>query len=158
MFGVWHVGAYRDGSMTRQFAGLFAGAALLVLLVSACGDDDDGQPAAASVGPADLAGTKWVLSSYVADDEDVDAAAVAALDFGADGTTLSGTTGCNSVGGTYTQDGSNLTIKLGPMTLVACTDDATPPRNGRLSRDCPVWCRSHKRANSPCSTTRAPQS
>ena len=96
-----------------------------MLLISACGDDDDGQPAAASLPPTDLAGTKWVLSSYVANDEDVDAAAVAALDFGADGSTLSGTTGCNGVGGTYTQDGSNLTIALGPMTLVACTDDAT---------------------------------
>jgi heat shock protein HslJ len=104
---------------------LFASAALLVLLVSACGDDDDDQPATASVAPTDLAGTKWVLSSYVADDEDIDAAAVAALDFGADGSSLSGTTGCNGVGGTYTQDGSNLTINLGPMTLVACTDDAT---------------------------------
>ena len=112
-------------TQTSQFAGLFAGAALLVLLVSGCGDDDDGQPAAASVAPADLAGTKWVLSSYVAKDEDVDAAAVAALDFDADGRTLSGTTGCNGVGGTYTQNGSNLTITLGPMTLVACTDDAT---------------------------------
>jgi heat shock protein HslJ len=111
-------------TQNTQVAGLLAGVALLVMLVSACGDDDDGQPAA-SVAPPDLAGTKWVLSSYVADDEDVDAAAVAALDFGADGSTLSGTTGCNSVGGTYTQDGSNLTINLGPMTLVACTDDAT---------------------------------
>jgi heat shock protein HslJ len=104
---------------------LISGAALLLLLVGACGDDDDGQPAAASVALTDLAGTKWVISSYVANDEDVDAAAVAALDFGADGSALSGTTGCNAVGGTYTQDGSKLTIKLGPMTLVACTDDAT---------------------------------
>ena len=101
------------------------GAALLVVLVSACGDDDDDQAAPASLPPTDLAGTKWVLSSYVADDEDVDAAAVAALDFGADRSTLSGTTGCNGFGGTYSQDGSTLSIELGPMTLVACTDDAT---------------------------------
>jgi hypothetical protein len=57
------------------------GTALLVLLVSACGDDDDDQPAA-SLPPTELAGTKWVLSSYVADDEDVVSAAVSALDFG----------------------------------------------------------------------------
>src|SRR5688572_4750269 len=93
-------------------------AALLVVLVSACGDDDDDQAAPASLPPTDLAGTKWLLSSYVA-------AAVAALDFGADGSTLSGTTGCNGFGGTYSQDGSTLSIELGPMTLVACTDDAT---------------------------------
>ena len=74
--------------MTRHSPISLVAAALLVLLVTACGDDDDDQPAAASVAPTDLAGTKWVLSSYVADDEDVDAAAVAALDFGADGSTL----------------------------------------------------------------------
>jgi heat shock protein HslJ len=98
-------------------------AAALVVLVGACGDDDDDQAAQASLPPTDLAGTKWVLSSYVADDEDVDAAAVAALDFGTDGT-VTGTTGCNSFGGTFSQDGSTLSIELGPMTLVACTDDA----------------------------------
>jgi len=98
---------------------------LLVLLLSACGDDDEQRPGVASVEPTDLAGTKWVLSSYVADDEDVDAVAVAALDFGADGTALSGTTGCNSFNGTFTQDGAKLTIALGPITEVACTDDAT---------------------------------
>jgi heat shock protein HslJ len=101
------------------------GTALLVLLVSACGDDDDDQPAAASVPPTQLAGTKWVLSSYVADDEDVDAAAVSALDFGADGQTVSGTTGCNNFSGTFSQDARKLTISLGPMTLAACTDDAS---------------------------------
>jgi heat shock protein HslJ len=111
--------------MPRHSPTSLVAAAMLVLLVGACGDDDDNQPATASVAPTDLAGTKWVLSSYVANDEDVDAAAVAALDFGADGTTLSGTTGCNGVGGTYSQDGSSLTFALGPMTLIACTDDAT---------------------------------
>ena len=91
------------------------------------GDDDDDQAAPASLPPTDLAGTKWVLSSYVADDEDVDAAAVAALDFGADGSTLNGTTGCNGFGGTFSQDGNTLSIELGPMTLVACTDDDHRP-------------------------------
>jgi heat shock protein HslJ len=100
-------------------------ATALALLVGACGDDDDGQAASASLPPTDLAGTKWVLSSYVANDEDVDAAAVAAIDFGADGSTVTGTTGCYSFGGTFSQDGSTLSIELGPMTLVACTDDAT---------------------------------
>jgi heat shock protein HslJ len=66
-----------------------------------------------------------VLSSYVANDEDVAAAGVSALDFAADGTTVSGTTGCNNFSGTFTQDAAKLTITPGPMTLVACTDDAT---------------------------------
>jgi heat shock protein HslJ len=97
---------------------------VLVLLVNACGDDDDDQPRRASPTPTDLAGTKWVLSSYVTADEDVGAAAIAALDFAGDANTISGTTGCNSFGGTYAQDGDHLTIELGPTTLVACTDDA----------------------------------
>lgn len=111
--------------MFRHSGPTLIATALLVLLVSACGDDDDDQPAPASVAPTNLAGSKWVLSSYVANDEDVDAAAVAALDFAADGTTVSGTTGCNNFNGTYSQDAGKLTFSLGPMTLVACTDDAT---------------------------------
>jgi heat shock protein HslJ len=109
--------------MPRYTTPLLISTALFVVLVSACGDDDDDdQPSAATVGPTELAGTKWVLASYVADDEDVDAAAVAALDFGA--TTVSGTTGCNNFNGSYTQDGDKVTIELGAMTEVACTDDA----------------------------------
>ena len=110
--------------MTRLTNSTLIVVTLLVALVSACGDDDDDQPAQASVAPTELAGTKWVLSSYVANDEDVEAAAVSALDFDADGTTLTGTTGCNNFGGTFSQDGDALTIELGPMTLAACTDDA----------------------------------
>lgn len=111
--------------MPRYATPCLIAATLLAVLVSACGDDDDDQAAPASLPPTDLAGTKWVLSSYVVDDEDVDAAAVAALDFGADGSTLNGATGCNGFGGTFSQDGSTLSIELGPMTRVACTDDAT---------------------------------
>ena len=38
--------------------------------------------------------------------------------------TLAGSTGCNQFAGTYTQDGDELTISLGPVTLTACTDPA----------------------------------
>jgi heat shock protein HslJ len=95
---------------------------LLVFVMSACGDDDDDAPSA-STAPTELAGTKWVLSSAVIDDEDVASVAAAALDFGTDGT-LSGTTGCNNFSGTYEQEGDELDIELGPMTLAACTDPA----------------------------------
>jgi heat shock protein HslJ len=115
--------------MPRHAPCLIAGL-VVGLFAGACGDDDD-EGATASAPPADLAGTKWVLSSYVADNEDVGAAAVAALDFGADGT-LSGTTGCNRFGGTFSQDGSNLAIELGPMTLVACSDEATTAQEGAI--------------------------
>ena len=43
----------------------------------------------------------------------------ATLVFGGDGS-LSGSTGCNRISGTYTQDGSSLSITLGPMTKRAC--------------------------------------
>jgi heat shock protein HslJ len=33
---------------------------------------------------------------------------------------LSGSTGCNTFGGSYTQSGSSLTITLGPSTLIGC--------------------------------------
>jgi heat shock protein HslJ len=33
---------------------------------------------------------------------------------------LTGSTGCNSFGGTYTQDGAKLSISLGPTTLIGC--------------------------------------
>jgi heat shock protein HslJ len=103
---------------------LLAALPLVALLASACGDDDDDQASRASLAPVDLTGTRWVLSSYVADDSDVATSAVAALDFGADGVTLNGSTGCNVFNGTYTQDGDDLSIELGPMTLAACADEA----------------------------------
>ena len=111
--------------MSRYTTPLLISTALFAVLVSACGDDDDEQPSAASAEPTELAGTKWVLAGFVADDEDVEAAAVAALDFGTDAKTLNGTTGCNNFTGTYSQDGDKLTIELGAMTEAACTDDAT---------------------------------
>lgn len=124
--------------MPRYATPALVAAALLVVLVSACGDDDDQQPAAASVPATELAGTSWVLSSYVADDAVVDAAAVSALDFAADGSTLSGTTGCNNFGGTFTQDGAKLTIQLGPMTLMACTDDAANAQERAITQALPT--------------------
>jgi heat shock protein HslJ len=102
---------------------LIVACVLLVFVMSACGDDDDDDATSASTPPTELAGTKWVLSSAVIDDEDVATVAVAALDFGTDGT-LSGTTGCNNFSGTYEQDGNELDIELGPTTLAACTDPA----------------------------------
>ena len=45
------------------------------------------------------------------------------LTFNSDGT-VNIKTDCNSAGGTYTVDGSSLTIEVGPMTLVACSEDS----------------------------------
>ncbi len=71
----------------------------------------------------ELGGTSWNLSSYAGADGSTvtatEAPDMASLTFAADGS-WSGSTGCNRIAGTYTQDGSNLTMESGPMTLVAC--------------------------------------
>lgn len=71
----------------------------------------------------DLSGTSWDLESYVGPDSaDVPADAsadTATLSFAADGS-FAGSTGCNRIAGTYTQEGSSLTLASGPMTLRGC--------------------------------------
>jgi heat shock protein HslJ len=73
--------------------------------------------------PMELSGTSWNLSSYAGPEDAVvpaaESPAGASLTFAADGS-WSGSTGCNRIMGTYMQDGSNLTIDSGPMTLMAC--------------------------------------
>src|SRR5262245_42659474 len=119
----------RRASMARSArdmsCALIAVGAIAALALSGCGDDDDdtAADAAASTGSDSLAGTSWVLASYVVQSDDVAAVGVAALDFGGDGSTMNGSTGCNSFGGQYEQDGTDLVISLGPTTLVACADD-----------------------------------
>lgn len=83
-----------------------------------------------------LAGTRWVLAGTVAADtgELTPAAAVATLDFDRDGSALSGSTGCNRFRGSFEQRGSALTITLGPMTLMACIDEAVDAQERALLR------------------------
>ena len=108
-----------------------------MIVMAACGDDDS--TAGTSVGPnASLQGTSWVLDSVGIDGKAVDAVAVAALDFDADGTTLSGSTGCNQFSGTYEQRGSDLTITLGPVTLAACTSPALTAQEAAIMRQLPL--------------------
>lgn len=95
-----------------------------VLMVAGCGSD----PAPAGTEPTDagatdLSGTSWNLESYTDADGGQSPAdttgATAALTFSTDGS-FAGSTGCNRIAGTYTQDGSALTMASGPMTLMAC--------------------------------------
>jgi heat shock protein HslJ len=96
-----------------------------ILALSACGstatpaDGGAASPATAN----DLSGTSWDLASYAgADGEPVaglTSGEMGTLTFAADGT-FAGSTGCNRIAGTYTQDGSSLTMASGPMTLRAC--------------------------------------
>ncbi len=108
---------------------LLAFAAGVVLLggVAACGSEEGGTagPVPTARGGATLTGP-WTLVSYARDGETVEAAArPATLDVKDDGK-LSGTTGCNSFAGTWTSSGGDaVSIVVGPMTRMACTDEAT---------------------------------
>ena len=73
-----------------------------------------------------LAGSSWSLATYVSEDgvatpavSDTDGAP---LIFGDDGS-LGGSTGCNSLMGTYEQDGSSLSITTDGLTMMACMGD-----------------------------------
>jgi heat shock protein HslJ len=97
-------------------------------LLAACASNDptgSGGASSSAAQPApELAGTGWTLASYPGPDgAQVPAVAdpsVATLNFAEDGTTLSGSTGCNRFTGTYAQSGAELTITMGGMTLVGC--------------------------------------
>jgi heat shock protein HslJ len=108
-------------------------AAVAVLVGAGCGSSKSsssgGSTTSASSAPTTtsiraLVGTSWDLASYRDNARMVDAAkgATAVLEFAPAGR-LSGSTGCNSFSGTYTVNGSALTLALGPMTQVACTGD-----------------------------------
>jgi heat shock protein HslJ len=115
-----HVGCRPARSASRTLVVTVLAPAVVLLLASACGDDDSSGDNDAS----DLARTSWTLASATIDGDDTPAVGTATLDFGADGESLTGSTGCNQFAGTYTQDGDALTLNLGPVTLAACTDAA----------------------------------
>ncbi|HEX3088351.1 MAG TPA: META domain-containing protein [Ilumatobacteraceae bacterium] len=109
---------------SRSFV-LVAAAAILIVVTSACGDDSSSaDTTSASASATTLAGTSWTLAEATIADKSVAAVAEATLAFDANGTAVSGSTGCNRFAGTYTQTDSNLAIALGPVTLAACTDPA----------------------------------
>lgn len=115
--------------MTRgrvRAAGLLAAGLTGVMVLAACSSGSDSSAGGDVASTTSLAGSTWTLSSY-ASAAGANTAAVpgsdgAPLTFGSDGT-IAGSTGCNRFSGAYTQDGANLTITLGPMTLMGCPDD-----------------------------------
>jgi len=113
---------------TARFTQLLLAPAILmagVLAMSGCGSTStpagagDASPAAAT----ELSGTSWNLESYAGPDGEPVAGTTSGelgtLTFVADGS-FAGSTGCNRIMGTYTQDGQALTMASGPMTLKAC--------------------------------------
>ncbi len=85
-------------------------AATLVIILAACGQgEDDG---------FDLDGTTWMLTSLDGDTPIV--GGIFILEF-SDGQ-ATGTAGCNSFFGEYTQDGSSVSMPLLAMTEMYCMD------------------------------------
>jgi len=105
----------------RKHARVVVTIAVMALVGAACGDDGRDATAAST---DSLKGTSWTLASAAVAGRQVPAVGSAALTFETDGKSMSGSTGCNQFSGTYLQSGSNLTIKLGPMTRAACADQA----------------------------------
>lgn len=84
---------------------------VLAVLTVGCGSGEGG---ASSDQAPELDGTSWSLTSIAGTSADPGAV----LGF-ANGK-LSGSTGCNSFGGSYEQSESSLSITLGPTTLIGC--------------------------------------
>ncbi len=83
---------------------------LLAVLAGACGS---GSGSSSTATPS-LDGTSWALASVGG------ATAQPGGALGFSGGKLSGSTGCNTFGGAYTQSGSALTLTLGATTMMAC--------------------------------------
>ncbi len=94
---------------------------LVIAVLTACGGDDGSagstsSAAATDAAPPSLDGTSWAMSEVAG------AAAKPGGFLGFAGGNVAGSTGCNGFGGTYTQSGVSLSITLGPVTQIACTE------------------------------------
>lgn len=125
----------------RSFLFGLATLATVLMLAPACGDDGDdaatttdaerSTTTAAQSGP--LAGTAWILRSWNDGSAPIDAGTdrPATLSFATDAS-LAGSTGCNNFAGTWTEDGDQLTLQLGPITEMACEDPAVQAQEQAL--------------------------
>ncbi len=128
----------------RRAAWALALALVVVVTAAACGEDDMGDdgdkkdtttttsttaaPAGGATNPTSgLARTSWKLTGAVE-------GTVPTLDFAQDGT-FSGSTGCNRLSGTWTEDGDSVTLEAGPMTQMACTSDAANAQEQKIVAD-----------------------
>jgi heat shock protein HslJ len=95
-------------------------AGLAILVVAACDSTGSGANTTPEpTSPADLAGTSWTLVS-IGDTPAIEGAG-ARLSFDSGGN-VSGSTGCNSISGSYALDGSALTFGPLATTRMACED------------------------------------
>jgi heat shock protein HslJ len=91
-------------------------AAIAVLLLGACGAAIQPSPAPA----AGIAGREFWSTAVVGHDLVPDTRV--RITFNQDGS-IGASAGCNSMGGTWSVDGTTLTIKIGQMTEMGCPDD-----------------------------------
>jgi heat shock protein HslJ len=96
--------------------------ALAGLVLAACGSTSSsgGSSPGSSTAPATIEGTSWTLVSYLAATTDTTKAVGSARLAFEPASRMSGSTGCNSFGGVWTQDGSSLTLTPGATTKKAC--------------------------------------
>jgi heat shock protein HslJ len=95
--------------------------AVTSILLAACGSSSS-SGGGSSTAPTSLEGTAWVLATYTAaggGSTPAEAEPAATLAF-SPASRLEGSTGCNSFGGEWTQDGSSITLSPGPTTKKAC--------------------------------------
>jgi heat shock protein HslJ len=92
-------------------------ALLAPLILIACANEEP--PA---TGPAWNDGVVWVLDADSVALLEPEAPPTANVTIVFDGGDLSGNAGCNTYGGTYQADGSDLTIHVGAMTEMACEE------------------------------------
>lgn len=101
--------------------------AAMSVAITACGGSS-GAPSASALEH------RWVLTSYGRASADRPAAARPAEMTMAAGGKLSGDTGCNSFGGTWSVSGDTLRLGEVGMTLRACTDDDVTAQEEAVSR------------------------
>jgi heat shock protein HslJ len=128
----------------RRHSALVAALALatLALVAAACGSSSSSgssgttTPTTTSTG-AGVDGA-WTLTSYLTGTTQTPAAANPATLVLAAGGTFTGTTGCNTLSGTWTgsADGA-FTVTPGPMTQMACTNSAVPAQEQALTSGLP---------------------
>ncbi|HEY6530784.1 MAG TPA: META domain-containing protein [Acidimicrobiales bacterium] len=110
----------RTTRTTLRLLGLVIAAVATAMVVGACGSDDSSGSAATA---GEVEGN-WILESFTVDGDEATAQQPAAtISFAADGA-FSGSTPCNGMSGTWTDDDGALTLELGPMTMRACEDTA----------------------------------
>ncbi len=103
--------------------GLVALACAALLAACSANTSATSNPTAAAAG-ADLIGSSWTLTGVAINQAMTPAVDdTASLNFNEDHT-VSGSTGCNQFSGSWTSEGSHLTIVPGPMTLMACVETA----------------------------------